>query len=152
MIPVTQTLLHDPENTRVMGNCLQAAVASVLELPLEAVPHFSQFLWWPQAMQLWCAGRDLVMRGERTNVIPDRLCIVGGRSARGVAHTVVGEHGRIVWDPHPSRDGLVTITDVTWFDHQDMSDPRSCWFCSTDFEYAWAETDPPDDGSPGNPT
>ena len=40
MIPVYQTKFG-----RLKGNCLQAAFASVLELPLEEVPNFSE--WGP---------------------------------------------------------------------------------------------------------
>lgn len=115
---VTQTILADPELQKqgVYGNCFQAAVASLLDLPLDAVPHFAAFEWWPQAVQLWAWGRGLRMVGERTQTIPERACIVGGRSPRGFAHVVVAEGGVIVWDPHPSRDGLTTVEDATWFE------------------------------------
>jgi hypothetical protein len=115
---VTQTILHDPELAEqgVYGNCLQAAVASVLRLPLDAVPHFAAFHWWPQALTMWAYGRGLKVCGERTTSIPDRLCIVGGISPRGVDHVVVAHGGRVVWDPHPSHDGLVSIKDATWFE------------------------------------
>lgn len=134
---VTQTILHDPENEHVYGNCLQAAVASVLALPLDAVPHFSQFVWWPMAVELWVRGFDLTCKGERTETIPDRLCIVGGKSERGVSHCVVGYCGEIVWDPHPSRAGLVSIRDVTWFEPMGEAGAE-CWFCHAE----WAGNSP----------
>ena len=123
---VTQTILYTPENEAagVYGNCLQAAVATVLDMPLEAVPHFSQFLWWPHAMSLWAAGHGLKVCGERTSVIPDRLCVVGGKSPRGVMHSVVGEHGAIAWDPHPSRAGLAEVRDAAWFEPGMSEDPQ----------------------------
>lgn len=40
MTPVDQTILHDPQ-TGAIGNCMQAAIASLLDLPLDAVPHFA---------------------------------------------------------------------------------------------------------------
>lgn len=113
---VTQSILHDPANKDVFGNCLQACVASVMKLPINAVPHFAQFLWWPMALELWVRGHDLTCKGERTATIPERLCIVGGQSPRGVDHVVVGYGGEVVWDPHPSREGLVSIRDATWFE------------------------------------
>lgn len=115
MSEVTQTICAGDQEG-VPGNCLQAAVASLLDLPLAAVPHFVTFLWWPQALELWARGEGLTYHEEPTDTIPERRCIVGGKSPRGFAHAVIGEGGRIVWDPHPSRDGLVTITDVAWFD------------------------------------
>lgn len=129
---VTQSILHDPANESVFGNCLQACVASVMKLPINAVPHFSQFLWWPMALELWLRGHDLTGKGERTSTIPDRLCIVGGQSPRGVAHVVVGYGGEIVWDPHPSREGLVSIRDATWFEPMGEAG-KDCWFCHAEW-------------------
>lgn len=44
MIPVTQTSFYDPDAPpeEQRGNCLTAVVASLLELPIEAVPDFVQ--------------------------------------------------------------------------------------------------------------
>lgn len=44
MIPVTQTSFYDPDAPpdKQRGNCLTAVVASLLELPIEAVPNFVQ--------------------------------------------------------------------------------------------------------------
>ena len=36
---VEQTILHDPEKKNY-GNCMQACVASLLNIPLNDVPHF----------------------------------------------------------------------------------------------------------------
>lgn len=38
MTPVFQTIISDKQ-----GNCMQAAIASLLDLPLESVPHFVSF-------------------------------------------------------------------------------------------------------------
>lgn len=131
---VTQTLMHDAERQAtegVFGNCMQAAVASVLNKPLDAVPHFSQFLWWPQAMELWARGHGLTMKSEVTAEIPDRLCVVGGTSPRGSkgGHAVVGYGRQVVWDPHPSRDGILAVTDVLWFETWATAGEVGCWMC-----------------------
>ena len=39
MKPVKQLFHHDPANG-VWGDCFRAVIASVLSLPVEAVPHF----------------------------------------------------------------------------------------------------------------
>jgi len=52
MIPVDQLVLGDP--TR--GDCLRACIASLLELPAEAVPNFMEGLpveWCPKAPLAW---------------------------------------------------------------------------------------------------
>lgn len=132
MSEVTQTILFDAELNRqgVIGNCLQAAVASLLDLPLDAVPHFSSFVWWPAAMELWARGRGLTVVTEDCtfDTIPTRRCIVGGWSPRGVQHVCVAEAGEITWDPHPSRDGLEGVTDAMWFEPWTHGDP-ACFFC-----------------------
>lgn len=125
---LTQTVLTD-EAAGVTGNCVQTAVACVLDLPLDVVPHFSAFVWWPAAMELWARGRRLTVRTERTSIIPDHLCIVAGTSPRIGDHAVVGEAGGIVWDPHPSRDGLVNVTEVLWFEPWLVTAETKCWIC-----------------------
>lgn len=124
---VTQTLLAN-EAPGVYGNCLQAAVASVSKLPLDAVPHFSAFVWWEPALELWLRGRGLTMKRSYGSSVPWELSIVGGRSPRGFDHVVIGLEGQIVWDPHPSRDGLETITDAIVFEDWPTTD-RTCWMC-----------------------
>jgi hypothetical protein len=110
---VTQTILASTEleDTGVYGNCLQAAVASLLGRPLDAVPHFLTFRDWPSAMRIWCTTEQLTVRqvgaGED---IPAERCILIGRSPRGYGHACIGVGGVVVWDPHPSRDGLTFIT------------------------------------------
>ncbi len=132
MAEVTQTILFDPELNRqgVIGNCLQAAVASLLDLPLDAVPHFSSFVWWTTAMELWARGRNLTVKTEEVTweSMPERRCIVGGWSPRGVQHVCIAEGGNIVWDPHPSSDGLEGVTDVMWFEELHHPDPK-CYVC-----------------------
>lgn len=115
---VTQTLLHDPARVDVPGNCLQAAVASLLALPLDAVPHFAVFADWQVALRLWADGRDLTLRSVVTDTVPDWPCIVSGPSVRGVPHAVVAVGGQVVWDPHPSRAGLVEVCGAWWFERQ----------------------------------
>lgn len=45
MTPIYQTEINDKT-----GNCMQAAIASLLDLPLEKVPHFKKANDWFQAM------------------------------------------------------------------------------------------------------
>lgn len=55
MKPIFQTII-DP----LQGNCLQAAVASLMDLPLEAVPHFTAgFGAWRVEMREFLHGHKL---------------------------------------------------------------------------------------------
>lgn len=128
----TQTLLANDAATKfgVYGNCMQAAVASMLSLPMEAVPHFVSFTWWPAALKLYLRGLDLDSRRIAAPPIPEERALLLGVSPRGYQHAVVSEGGEIVWDPHPSRDGLAEVTSAVIFDRWDSNGP--CWVCGHD--------------------
>lgn len=109
MREVTQTILHD-QIPGVPGNCLQAAVASLLDLDLDDVPHFIEHDNWLQYLVDW--GRDhgyLVIDRQPDSV---RMGIAYGPAERGVQHAVVMVDGAISWDPHPSRAGLLSVSGV----------------------------------------
>lgn len=104
MIPQTQTIFADDPDG-VYGNCMQAAIASMLDLPLKAVPHFALFEFWGPAARLWFEGRGQEWVRVET-IEPGQLVMAVGKSPRGVSHAVVwGENG-LVHDPHPDRTGL----------------------------------------------
>ena len=120
---VTQTLMVG-DGSGKRGNCLQAAVASYFECELQAVPDFANFgplddggynLWWWALFLGYFAERGYVIRhiglDEGRRPLPDERCLVHGDSPRGggINHVVVAEHGEVIWDPHPSRDGLAVI-------------------------------------------
>lgn len=126
-IGFTQTILvGDISGKR--GNCLQAAVATWLkmnglsQMTLEEVPDFANFPplddngysihWWRLFLGFFAEkGYAIRSIGLSRKSIPDELCLVYGDSPRGsgIKHVVVAQHGCMVWDPHPSRDGLVTV-------------------------------------------
>ena len=111
MKQVTQTITVGDGTGRV-GNCLQAAVASLLGLALDEVPHFAEHDDWLERMVGFGADRGyrVVYRGA-----PVAFGLAFGRSPRDVPHAVVVVDGQIVWDPHPSGDGLVSVSNyVEW--------------------------------------
>lgn len=113
----TQEFLHDPANGSV-GDCYRACIAGLISAALEDVPHFARDHeddWWDQA----------VARVERDDPALTLICaaptfpvyveggwpvaIATGPSPRGDFHHAVlvdPVDGTLVWDPHPSRDGL----------------------------------------------
>jgi hypothetical protein len=119
---VTQThLAGDPSG--IPGNCTQAAVASLLGLDLNEVPHFILIDAWLEYLVTWAALRGWTIL--RYN--PDRPTAFGlasGPSERGVRHMVVMVDGEIAWDPHPSRAGLLRVTDVWEFTRADPASAR----------------------------
>jgi hypothetical protein len=113
MKPVNQTIL-DFEH----GNCMQACVASILELPLEDVPNFMQdgpdqfnFHLDKFCLSLNLTTLDVVLENNNLDLIENCYVIATGKSPRGTEakhrHAVVWFNGEIIHDPHPSRSGLV---------------------------------------------
>ncbi len=117
MIPITQTILHDPE-TNAIGDCFRCCIASLLELNAEKVPHFVELFpesWWIETNKwLWMKGfflqnYPIVAIDEDYPFLISDFHLISGKSPRGLGHTCVGKEGKIVHDPHPSRDGLVSV-------------------------------------------
>lgn len=107
MIAHTQTIfVNDPRG--IPGDCLRTAVASILDLPTEAVPHFVLFTApgaWFEVLNLWLEGRELRIQPLNPASV-DRECLALGMSPRDVEHVVVWGPDGMLHDPHPSRAGI----------------------------------------------
>lgn len=126
MTPVMQTKPHDPPES--YGDCHRAAVASLLDLPIEVVPHFmdglasdngetfqlrqNEFLRSRglEAIQFpildqGASVTDVCRAAEAWN--PGKTFLLGGESATGCGHTVVADGSGIVHDPGPKKPGIV---------------------------------------------
>lgn len=108
---IDQTILHS-EDTR--GNCMQAAVASILGLPLTDVPHFAadpaRTAHYGFLKFLESHGFDVVRDDFHRSF--DGYYLACGPTARGTHHMVVMRDGKLAHDPHPSRAGLHKIEFV----------------------------------------
>lgn len=117
-----QEFLNDPAAGTV-GDCWRACIASMLGRPRADVPHFvarpeTEFDWLEQT-QHWLRaeyGQELhyVMAKFPVEKSCSQYVIIVGRSPRGLGHAVLASAatGELVHDPHPSRDGLESITGV----------------------------------------
>lgn len=123
MIKNKQLFRHRPPET--IGDCHRTAIACLLDLPPEAVPHFGAIHWqdpeeFHEAFERWLLDE----RWLRTVTVPydcalDLLLaavgsqnrgayyLLGGRSRTGVNHTVVCRGGGIEWDPSLDGAGIV---------------------------------------------
>lgn len=119
MKPVMQTV------TGTSGNCMAACLASVLELPIEAVPNFCDA--GPDDTDYWNACRAWLRQfglGIITMTFTSpaqwrtlRLSghhIVSGPSPRidGMHHATVWHKGAMVHDPHPDQTGILAPEDM----------------------------------------
>eukprot|EP01062_Namystynia_karyoxenos_P011813 TRINITY_DN14240_c0_g1_i1.p1 TRINITY_DN14240_c0_g1~~TRINITY_DN14240_c0_g1_i1.p1 ORF type:complete len:168 (+),score=58.16 TRINITY_DN14240_c0_g1_i1:78-506(+) len=121
-------VVHQTDFTPGTGNSLQAAVASMLGLPLDQVPNFVALdCGYEAGIRGFAAERGLAMRKVppaelRSDTDAGRLCIIRGKSPRGAhGHVVVGkvsftpevkyEH---LHDPHPDGTFLDPAEAVGW--------------------------------------
>ena len=115
MQPIKQTILHDPDNGQY-GNCFQACIASLLEMPITQVPHFyehgengSEAL---SKLNTWLALHGMGFFDISGNIgdifknNANTYHIISDYSPRNNFHTVIGLNGEMVFDPHPSNDGI----------------------------------------------
>lgn len=116
MKPVDQTTYGKNK-----GNCYSAAVASILELPLAAVPYFmGPEDWWTPFVE-WCVTVGwypvyLPIKNLPPGCpAPAGYSIMSGRVARTTEclHSVVALDGVCVHDPNEpaGRPGLTEVTD-----------------------------------------
>lgn len=121
MTPVRQTIFAPDDGRQMPGNCLQAAMASLLDLPLEDVPHFvgdawasgGELKWWALWYE-WCYDRGLELL-PRAKPEPGEYYLGTGPSPRDPAnrqHVAVYLDGHLAHDPHPSDLGVVTVERV----------------------------------------
>ena len=147
MSRVNQTITAD--DPQRMGNCVSACVASLLNRPLDEVPHFGEeglalgdtlqdgpngrvghgIAWWAMLLgYMAAAGYAPVELTDVDQAEPGELLFVAGMSPRGIMHQVIYRDGELLHDPHPSHDGLVDIREVlAWrprrWDHRPTEPP-----------------------------
>lgn len=107
---------HDADGNP--GDCIRATLANLMVLPYEQVPHFAQHVNWWDYMRRWARkfGMDFVcLTPEDTQrfVRPEELVLGSGPSPRGdFWHACLyNANLELVHDPHPSRDGLVSLEE-----------------------------------------
>lgn len=120
MIPVFQTILHDPEND-LHGNCLSATLASLLHLPIEDIPIFKDDNTWIPQLNEWLRPHGLayICIQAAYHILEEQgikglYHEVGIQSPRfeGVQHSCVALDSSIVHDPHRGSDSSKAIPNT----------------------------------------
>jgi len=113
MKPVYQTIINK-EN----GNCLSACIASLLELPLEGVPNFSEREDWYNHLDEFLEQFDLewfqLKYSKQTEYLLRGYYILSGESPSfdDVDHVVIGRNGKIVHDPNPNGKEMTEFDTI----------------------------------------
>jgi hypothetical protein len=110
-----QTVMNNDEEG-LRGNCAQAAIASILAVPLEQVPNFIELTetateFW-DAIEAFLKSHGYLVEYGSESYRPPIVYLASGTSPRGLAHMVVMYGEELLHDPHPSRAGLVEITNT----------------------------------------
>jgi hypothetical protein len=123
MIPVDQEFIHRPDEGQ-HGDCFRAVLASLMELPLQDVPHFlhdgcssdtfhrriNAFLdQFNMTLLVFDASTFNISAWIDQSGVRDLWHEVSGMTERGVLHSCVGHNGHVVHDPHPSKAGLIDV-------------------------------------------
>lgn len=112
MTPIDQTIFGIGK-----GNCFQACLASIFDLPLNQVPDVMQTSDWKSACNQFLSQFNLyLILIDASSFTPLGYYILSGKSPRGdFLHSVVALRGEVVHDPHPSRAGILSHKDVCLF-------------------------------------
>ncbi len=131
MKPVKQRNKHNPDRG-VFGDCHRAAIASILELDYDEVPHFAdggpdgeefnrrviEFLKVKKLTPVHVIYPGESLGGNLADILtclkshnPGVHFLLGGTSRTGVDHTVVCCDGAIVHDPSKNASGIVGPCD-----------------------------------------
>lgn len=112
MKPVYQTKFGYPN-----GNCHAAALASILEIDIDAIPEFGIDENWYNLFSLYMTSHhalqpiDLDASSIPEWFKPQGFYLINGKSPRiDALHTIVGFCGEAVHDPYP--DGNCELTSV----------------------------------------
>jgi hypothetical protein len=122
MIKIDQTILHnDEDDDAPSGNCLQACIASILEMDIDEVPHFVErkSADWFDVMNQWLIDNAecylLPLNQWMRDFTPHGYALASGDSPRGIPHSVVVCDGVVVHDPHPSKGGILKVREYWLF-------------------------------------
>jgi hypothetical protein len=110
--------MHKVDQTRFYaagvsrGNCQQAAVASILGLPLEEVPNFAEAESFWSSFHAFLKERGYIVVELPGNRVPECYYLAYGPAARGARHACIYRAGKLVHDPHPDRTGLINVEQI----------------------------------------
>lgn len=109
------------------GDCFAACIASLLGLDIDEVPDFGQGKKnWYRLFEEWLRCRrlaPLTVYGKSAIIPKGVYYLAGGKSSRGIPHSVIYLNGEMVHDPHPDRDGLAEVTDYLFLVPLNTSTP-----------------------------
>lgn len=98
------------------GNCMQACVASLFNIPMADVPNFAAEKQWFKSFREFICAKGYVINSRVKTAdgelhVPTGLHLVSGKSSRGCEHMVIYKNGKLFHDPHPSNEGIEKVLE-----------------------------------------
>jgi hypothetical protein len=136
-----QKFPHIPQ-AGIFGDCFRTALACILDMEVEEVPHFLQIYHGgsaearDSAIEKWLNTRgysnivipyQVIVEGETLYSADELMCIIAnqngddllylltGRSISETDHVVICRGPKIFWDPSPSNSGVVAPSNGFYF-------------------------------------
>ena len=111
-----------PVDQCTKDDCFAACIASILEIRGDQIPNFCggstpNENWLFEADKWLRENYGLTILGFRPRgesavySMPGVYHIMSGQSPRGLLHSVVAFQGKMVHDPHPSKEGIEEPTE-----------------------------------------
>lgn len=120
------------------GNCFTSCLASILEVPLEAMRGFDMIFWrgarqveaiadpwskkvvwwrtWDRLQRYLCKHFYVSMAFDLE--APEGFSVACGVNPRGIGHCVVALDGAPIHDPNPKQTWLVEIDSYVWLEDE----------------------------------
>lgn len=104
-----QTIFGDKK-----GNCFATCIACMLKIPVSDVPNFcaDRPSRWLTDCNEWLAHRRWTLFDFGPSVMethPGLTVIAAGPGPRGPSHSVIMRDGKLLHDPHPQGNGLLSV-------------------------------------------
>lgn len=104
-----------PESTTPVenGNCFNACLASIIEVPLKLIPRFQDIpkVQWLTGLTQILIDNGYVLSGMSFDEAPEGYSIAAGYNKGGkLEHCCVYLNGKLFHDPDPNSNGLEIIT------------------------------------------
>jgi len=133
--PHMALIKHDPDNGQ-WGDCFRTAIACLLDLPPESVPHvctggegtdkdatdrMDHWLRENHGVAIMCMAvdADVCPLGSLFNTMkmlnPEVYWLLIGKSRTGCVHNVICRGGEIIHDPTPGNPGIVGPRDEGFY-------------------------------------
>ena len=103
--------------TQTNNNCLESCIATLLNISIESIPNFGEVGWLDQMNQWLETNYGLTTYVDYFDIVLNNVfyICVGKTYRNNKYHSCIYYNGKLHWDPHESRSGLIKEVYNIWF-------------------------------------